>query len=362
MFERISVGNKQNLKDLSGSRNPVAELSFEIFSEKALNTVHSQERIRWSLSSKTRPSDKIGTPINQAVRLQSSGSLFCIKGRSVHYRNGVVWKEENFDVCLDDSQLLETLQNSGDTEDEEFQGILRNQSGITLRASNFLGNNSPVSAISLRFIVGEYNIDDVGYRPILLCKGIVEMKVKEDKCDEGKAILLDDNVVEYSFDDITLLTSAVSLPTSPRHRSKTSNLDHREPNYIWKLPKVLLNILILTTFFLIVFQPMGGYHENLLQGYHLSGLDDKHLWTLNVICYFIEAVRITSLLVVFLIFIATPTRYDYFVDFPIYLSRYIREILLLEESPGGRMSFFVHAWNAWGYCGAVRQGQGNLFF
>ena len=356
MFERISVGNKQNLKDLSSSRIPAAELSFEIFSEKALNTVNSQERIRWSLSSKTRPSDKIGPTINQAVRLQSSGSLFCLKGRSVHYCNGVVCKEEAFSVCLDDSQLVETFQDSGDRGDEEFQGILRNQSGINLRASNFLGNNSPVSAISLRFVVGEYNIDDVGYRPILLCRGKVEMKVKEVKCDQEKATLLENNDIEYAFDDITLLTSAVSLPISPRQSYKISTLDHREPNYMWTLPKVLLNILILTTFFLIILQPMGGYRDVLTQCYHLFGLDDKHLWTVTVMCYILEIVRILSLLIVFLIFVATPTRYDYFLDFPIYLSRYIREILLLEESPGGRLSFFVHAWNAWGFCGAVRQG------
>ena len=112
---------------------------------------------------------------------------------------------------------------------------------------------------------------------------------------------------------------------------------------------------------------MGGYRSILLQGYHFSGLDDKHLWAVTVVCYILEVVRILSLLIVFLIFLATPTRYDYFLDFPIYLSRYIREILLLEESPGGRLSFFVHAWNAWGYCGAVRQGSSwpqnsTLFF
>ena len=187
------------------------------------------------------------------------------------------------------------------------------------------------------------------------------MKVKKEKYNEGKATSTDDNTVEYSFDDITLLTSVVNLPMPQQKKPLLRKTGHHEATYYSKLPIVLMNILLLTFIFLFISQPMGGYRKTLLQLHYFCESDKKYLWTLVVMSYFLEAVRFFLLILVFLIFLATPARLDFFMDFPIYLSRYIRALLLLEDAPGGRLSFFVHGWNAWGYCGAVRQGISATF-
>lgn len=337
-------------------RTVQADLTFEISSRDSSDATGVSQKMEWSLSSKAS-SQKNGLPPRRPLRLQSSGSLFTLRGRSITYHNDVIVNETPFALSLDDAQTLESKQNSGEI---EFEDILRNSRKITLKASNFRRGNHPVKDLELSFIIGEYKTGDATSHPVLLCRGKVNMRN-----DLGPPDIISRNSTsvlrtEHLFDRIILLTSQVDLPkdSSLSHSldSKTVDPTNYATELITSFPKVLVKIVVISLLVAIIVQPIKWTGDSVYHSVILSLSNETYQWASLLIYYLLQLIRILLLLLMLLIFLMTPIRHDFLQDFPVYFCVYFRSFLLFEEWGGGRLSFFVHGWNAWGFCGAVKQG------
>jgi hypothetical protein len=356
MYEKISGGYSQRTGINIADRTAQVDLTFEISSKDCSGTVGSLQQTEWSLSSKSL-SRKNGLPPRRPVRLQSSGSLFAVHGRSIMYLNGLIVSEKLFEVSIDHAQTLKGNQNSGEN---EFKDILRNSSKITVKASDFSRGNHPVTDLELSFIIGEYRTGDATSHPVLLCRGKVDMRH-----DLGTSEIFGHNSTsvsrtEHIFDRVVLLTSQVDLP---KDLSTSNSLDGKKTestNYatelIARLPKVLVKVVTLSLLAAIILQPIKWTGDSVYQSLIISLSSETYLWASFLIYYLLQLTRILLLLLILLIIMMTPLRYDFLQDFPVYFCAYFRSFFLLREWGGGRLSLFVHGWNAWGFCGAVKQG------
>lgn len=351
MFEKISVCDRQSREGQTEEKIGPSELFFEISSEDPLETKLGFERITWSLFSNVRSHHKNGSP-SKAIRLQSSGSLFVIRGRTIYYVDGIVSTVIPFEICLDDAQTIESFQGKKTPESNEFKADLRNQSRITIIASNFPKAVCPISKLTLTFVIGEHYGHDTGCRPVLLCKGQIEMDDTVKSYIPGSKL----EGVQHLFDHITLLSTQIDLPTESK-KGSSSIIPKKDDNntyfdYLSELPNVILKIFILSVLLGIIWQPLGFII--------LPSIPTQHMWILLILSYILQAVRIVLLLVMILLFFLTPLRSDILQDIPIHFCAHLRSLFNLSESSGGRMSFHVHGWNAWGFCGTVKQGDSNL--
>lgn len=366
MYEKISGGYSRSTGKNVADREAQAELTFEIASKDSSDISGLYQKIAWSLSSKAASSEKSGHPLRQPVRLQSSGSLFALRGRSITYIKGIVVREVPFELSIDDAQTLESHQDSGDI---EFKNILRNQSKITVKASNFSNGNHPVADLTLTFIIGEYNTGDAAPHPVLLCNGKVHMRYdgnvtipapvpgSPDIISHESTII---STTEHVFDRIILLTSQVDLPKD-QSSAYSQNSKKIDPiNYAVEskknFPQLLIKILTVSLLVAIIVQPIRWSGDGVYESFVLSLSTGTYLWVSSLIYYLLQIIRILLILSILVIFMATPMRYDFLQDIPVYFCVYFRSFFLLREWDGGRLSFFVHGWNAWGFCGAVKQG------
>ena len=355
MFEKISVCDRQSreaqIDDAAGS----SELFFEISSEDPLRTDKGFERLTWSLFSKNHSHHKNGSQ-SRAIRLQSSGSLFVVRGRTMYYVDGLISKTIPFEICLDDARTIESFQGNKTTANNECQAILRNQSSVTIIASNFPKNVCPISKLTLTFVVGEYYTDDTGHRPVLLCKGKVEMDETVKSYIPGSK----PEGVQHLFDHITLLSSQVDLPVTTKKNSSIVAMKKDEKiisfDYLNEIPKILYKIFILMLLVAIIWQPFKFLD--------LINVPSRYLWIITAASYIFQIIRAVLLLVVLILLVSTPVRWDFLQDLPVYCSAYVRSFFNLDENgngngnggSGSHMSFYVHGWNAWGFCGTVKQG------
>jgi hypothetical protein len=356
MYEKISGGYSQRMGIIIADPTAQADLIFEISSKDYFGTIGSLQKTEWSLSSKSS-SQKNGLPPRRPVRLQSSGSLLAVRGRSITYRNGLVVSEKSFELSIDDAQTLESNQNSGEI---EFKDILRNSSKITVKASNFSGGDHPVTDIEISFIIGEYKTGDATSHPVLLCRGKVNMRHDLGSPESVSRDSTSVSRTEHLFDRIVLLTSQLDLPKdlSNSHSLNSKKIDSTSyaSELITSLPKVLVKMVILCFLAAIIAQPIKWTGDSVYQRFVISLSSETYLWASLLIYYLLQLIRILLLLLILLIFLMTPLRYDFIQDFPVYFCVYFRSFFLLREWGGGRLSFFVHGWNAWGFCGAVKQG------
>jgi hypothetical protein len=162
--------------------------------------------------------------------------------------------------------------------------------------------------------------------------------------------------VQHLFDHITLLSTQIDLPVETKKRSSSIILKKDDNNstvdYLFGLPNVILKIFILTVLLGIIWQPLGFII--------LPNIPTQHMWILSIVSYVLHAVRAVLLFVMLLLFFLAPMRSDILQDIPIHFCAHIRSLFNLSESSGGRMSFYVHGWNAWGFCGTVKQGDSIL--
>ena len=351
MFEKISVCNRQSREGQTKEETSPSDLFFEISSEDPLETKQGFERITWSLFSKIRSHHKNGSP-SKAIRLQSSGSLFVIRGRTIYYVDGLVSRVIPIEICLDDAQTIESFQGKKTPGSNEFEAVLRNQSRITIIASNFQKKVCPISKLTLTFVIGEHYSHDTGCRPVLLCKGQIEMDDTVKSYVPGSK----PEGVQHLFDHITLLSTQIDLPAESKKDFPLIALKKDDNNslfdYLSELPNVIFKIFILTVLLGIIWQPLGFII--------LPNIPTQYIWILSIVSYVLHAVRAVLLFVMLLLFFLTPMRSDILEDIPIHFCAHLRALFNLSESLGGRMSFYVHGWNAWGFCGTVKQGDSIL--
>ena len=353
MFEKISVCNRQSREAQIDDSIGLSELFFEISSEDPLKTDKGFERITWSLFSKNHSHHKNGSH-SRAIRLQSSGSLFVVRGRTIYYVDGLISKVIPFEICLDDARTIESFQDNKTTANNDYQSILRNQSSVTIMASNFPTNVCPISKLTLTFVIGEHYTDDTGHRPVLLCKGKVEMDETVKSYIPGSK----PEGVQLLFDHITLLSSQIDLPVTKKKNSLSVAVKNDDKifsfDYLKEIPKVSYKIFILMVLVAIIWQPFKFFD--------LINIPSRYLWIITAASYIFQIIRALLLLIILILLISTPVRWDFLQDLPVYLSVYMRSYLNLNDNENGsgksgsHMSFYVHGWNAWGFCGTVKQG------
>ena len=356
MYEKISGSYSQRTGTKIADRTAEADLTFEISSTDYSDAAGVTKKIEWSVYSKAS-SQKNGLPPRRPVRLQSSGSLFTLRGRSITYLDDLIVSEIPFELSMDDAQTIESNQISGEN---EFIDILQNSSKISIKASNFCRGNHDVTDLELSFIIGEYKTGDSTLHPVLLCRGKVNMQhdlgSPDIICRDSTSALR----TEHLFDRIIMLTSQVDLPkdlsTPNALHNRTVAPTDNAAKLITNLPKVLMKIVSLSLLLAIIMQPIRWTGNSIYQNFILYFSSETYLWVSSLTYYLLQIIRILLLLLILLIFMMTPLRYDFLQDFPVYFCVYFRSFFLLKEWGGGRLSFFVHGWNAWGFCGAVKQG------
>ena len=190
------------------------DLSFKIYSDELQATEKGTGNILWNLSTLSRKGDVDGSTSIKSINLSSSSSLFSIRGRSRYYLDGIMMKDLPFEVSLNSAKNVAVVEEIGDGIDINLINTLRGTSKLTLRATDFNNSESPITALTLSFITGEYETDNIGYRSVLLCKGTVEMKNNGDEYIPGpKRIGQGGVIVEHLIDRIILLTGNIDLPT-----------------------------------------------------------------------------------------------------------------------------------------------------
>ena len=343
----------------------------------------------WNISAPNGDFQLEGSTPDLSVRFLSSGRLFCIKGRSKHFYNGVLMKESPFDICLDNAKIKEMQENSIDVSNKDFKNVLHGQTEITIKATDFDKSLSPISALSLTFIMGKYDTDNVGYRPILLCKGRVEMFTGQPYVPGQKDIRSSGEIVEHVIDKIILLTAQVGLKETIagiiRQENDAQNVEceiydakskgkglqkYKEEEqikitreYNEHIPSMMIKFLKIFLILIILITPMS---LNFFGYFPMKDIIMKSIYhyqfslATNMISYFLRGLQILFLVLLFLVYIATPLRWDFLQDIPYYFNIYFRSTLSLSdefsEIDSKQLSFFVHSWNAWGFCGAVKQG------
>ena len=162
--------------------------------------------------------------------------------------------------------------------------------------------------------------------------------------------------VQHLFDHITLLSSQIDLPITTKKNSLSMSVKNDEKifsfDYLTEIPKVLYKIFILMVLVAIIWQPFKFFD--------LINIPSRYSWIITAASYIFQIIRALFLLLILILLISTPVRWDFLQDLPVYLSVYVRSFLNLNDNESGRsgshMSFYVHGWNAWGFCGTVKQG------
>lgn len=476
-------------KNTRNEHDQSADLLFKIYTEKKSNEENEENatgNILWNISSTIGSEESSSTKNESNIGLSSSGSLFAIQGRSNYYKNGVLVRERGFEVSLDSARDIQTSEESNDEsndvhnnsnnnssnsnstdsndsnysnntgnsnnstnnksnkntestgftksnndtnivdkDSEEFRNILLAPTRLTITAKGFDSHTSPISALSLTFLMGKYVTDNIGTRPVLLCKGRVEMMLGHEYDDDviadseqnSEHVIKSDGmtIVEHVVDRVIMLTAQVDLPkvdvphenvprNIPQHHQNPQNVlhgnvlknipkilknvpkilknvpkiltmsgnhaNHRhiENNilsleYVNHVPRMLKNILILLICGVVLFQPIQSYgaHVRTYSDIYLYYSNNSYVTMSSILFYVLRAVQVIFGLLLSIIILTTPVRSDFLQDFWVYFGVYFRSTFALSEGEGSRLSFFVHGWNAWGFCGAIRQGLFSFF-
>jgi hypothetical protein len=142
--------------------NSKEDIESELAPSSLLFGIHSEvennlRNIFWNLSTSHKKLNENSHESSQlefnsdSIRMFSSGGLFVLKGRTKHFNKGILIEVHPFEVSLNDAENVETVEVINDN---EFKEVLRNQKQLTIRASGFDANKSPISALSLTFITG----------------------------------------------------------------------------------------------------------------------------------------------------------------------------------------------------------------
>lgn len=404
MFQtlRLSTGTIEGKEDRDSS------LQFEISRNKSDDSIPN---IQWNLSSVHK---KKSTVSSSSLHLISSGRLFVVTGRSKYYHNGVLMKEIPFEISLQNADSITTTEITEDEDcslnkksehnetrlnrnDQELKNVLRDYKSFLLKASGF-SDNCPISALSLIFTVGDYKTENIGYRSVLLLKGTIEMMEKQSYVP-GHTVESTGDTCEHVADRIILLTAQLGIPKIARETNEvyvnSNEMDRamKEDNIKPKNKKqevfqldnilqILQNISILMVLAAILIHP-DAFEKGIKRGLKWalkvpsqipSGLpgDAPQLNLYRnitvpyadtvIFSYILKTIQLVLSLFIFLLYILTPFRIDFLEVCPVYFRKYVLENLLgfSTYSDQSSLTFFVHGWNAWGFCGSIPQGTNNL--
>ena len=344
----------------------------------------------WSVSDLNGNIRLEGSTSDPSVCFSSSGRLFCIRGRSKHFHDGVLLRESPFEISLDSAKIKKIEESVEDSDSGEFKNVLHGQTKISIEATDFDRSLSPISALSLTFIIGKFDTDNVGFRPILLCKGTVEMFSGQSYVPGQRELGTGGAMVEHVIDKIILFTAQVEVNGSfeknnpitrypeisdrnfyDTKRNEKGFQKYREEEqikvtrqYIQHIPALTVKFIKILLLLIILLNPnsLNFLKYRSIQNFTTTSMSQNQTsFMTNIISYLLIGVQILFWIVLLLIYIATPLRWDFIQDIPIYFNTYFRSILSLPdeyyENTNGNLSFFVHGWNAWGFCGAVKKGQ-----
>jgi hypothetical protein len=358
--------------------------------------------IKWNLLS-LHGKDSTASP--SSLNLISSGRLFVVTGRSKYYHNGVLIKEIPFKISLQNATTVTTTEITDDEgsvtkkkgdkkiasndNNQEFKNVLRGCKSFALKASGF-SDECPISALSLIFTIGDYETEHVGFRSVLLIKGTIEM-IERQSYEPGHAVKSTGDTCDHVADRIILLTAQVGIPESPKYgdtvdgnsngkvKSVKKN-DKRTENKLDNILQIVQNVSILMVLAAIVINPtafergvkMGlkwalkvpsqipsGLPGDAPQSNKYRNITLPYADTV-IFSYILKSIQIFLSVFLFLLFILTPFRRDFLEVSPIYFRKYVLENLLGIYNTPNSLTFFVHGWNAWGFCGAIRKGRRNI--
>jgi hypothetical protein len=260
------------------------------------NTNENIPNIDWNLSSLH---GKESTESSSSLNLISSGHLFVVTGRSKYYHNGVLVKEVPFEISLQNAKTVTTTEITEDENrmimkkkggkevvsnenDQELKNVLRGYKSFVLKASGF-SDECPISALSLIFITGDYQTENVGYRSVFLIKGTIEM-VERQSYEPGHAVKITGDTCDHVADRIILLTAQVEIPECPKDASKVDVNNDRKVKTVKKKDKenksdnilqIIQNVSILIVLAAILINP-DGFERGVKIGLK---------WALKVIIY-----------------------------------------------------------------------------